>query len=378
MDQSSTIHSGPGRWVVRWYVTGALLIAVTLVIGGVTRLTDSGLSMVEWKPILGVVPPVSEQGWEEAFDMYKAYPEYQQHNRGMSLDEFQFIYFWEYLHRMSGRALGMVFLIPFGLFLVKGWPDRRERRRSLLLLALGLSQGFMGWFMVSSGLVDVPWVSHFRLAAHLMLAVFLFAVCVWFALDLSNRLRQMQFREVQPVSGQEAARRHSLQKILWGVLTLTALQMVWGAFVAGLHAGHIYNTFPLMAGQWIPAGMGQSGSFWLDLSSNPATVQWVHRVLGTLLLLWTGRICWRVFRNPPLHGERRMAFGLLLLILVQYLLGIVTLLTHVPLLLGVLHQFAALVLVGYLVLWMHRLHSARMPWLPSGTRRRQPGETNEV
>lgn len=378
MDQSATINPGPGRWVVRWYVTGALLIAVTLVIGGVTRLTDSGLSMVEWKPILGVVPPVSEQGWEEAFEMYKAYPQYQQQNRGMSLNEFQFIYFWEYLHRMSGRVLGMVFLIPFGLFLVKGWLDRRELRRSLLLLALGLSQGFLGWFMVSSGLVDVPWVSHFRLAAHLMLAVLLFAVSVWFALDLNDRLRQMQMREARPVSGREASDRRSLQRILWGILTLTALQMVWGAFVAGLHAGHIYNTFPLMADQWIPIGMGQSGSFWLDLSSNPATVQWVHRVLGTLLLLWIGWVGWRVARRPALHGERRMVFGLLLLILVQYLLGIVTLLTHVPLVLGVLHQFAALVLVGYLVLWMHRLYKLRSPWLPSGTRRWQSEETNEV
>ncbi|MEX1211930.1 MAG: COX15/CtaA family protein [Balneolaceae bacterium] len=378
MDQSATLISGAGHWVVRWYAFGALLIAMTLVIGGVTRLTESGLSMVEWKPILGVVPPLSDQGWEKAFEMYKAYPEYQQQNRGMSLDEFQFIYFWEYLHRVSGRALGVVFLVSFGVFLLKGWLDRRERRRSLLLLALGLSQGFMGWFMVQSGLVDVPWVSHFRLAAHLMLAVLLFAIAVWFSLDLNSRLRQMQRRMVSPVTGHEAAQRRSLQTILWGVLSLTALQMVWGAFVAGLHAGHIYNTFPLMAGQWIPSGVGQSGSFFLDLSSNPVTVQWVHRVLGTLLLIWIGRVVWRVTREGELRGERKMAYALLLLVSVQYMLGIVTLLLHVPLMLGVLHQFTALMLAGYLVLWIHRLQSERKPWLPSGTRRWQPEKIEET
>lgn len=377
MDHSATVKAGPERWVVRWYVTGALLIAVTLVIGGVTRLTDSGLSMVEWKPILGVVPPISEQGWQEAFDRYKEYPQYQQQNRGMSLDQFQFIYFWEYLHRMSGRALGIVFLIPLGLFLMRGWLDRREKRRSLLLLVLGLSQGFMGWFMVRSGLVDVPWVSHFRLAAHLMLAVLLFAVSLWFALDLYTRLQNMQLRKILPVESSIVSGWHSVQKILWGILILTALQMVWGAFVAGLHAGHIYNTFPMMAGQWIPSGIGQSGSFWLDVTSNPATVQWVHRVFGTLLLLWIVLLSWLVFRTSVLAGERRMAFGLLLLMSVQYLLGIVTLLTHVPLILGVLHQFAALVLIGYLVLWIHRLHSARMPWHPSGSYRLRPDEMME-
>lgn len=358
-----------GQWVVRWYLLGALLIALTLVIGGVTRLTDSGLSMVEWKPILGVVPPMSSDGWQEAFELYKAYPQYQQHNRGMSLEEFQFIYFWEYLHRMSGRFIGLVFLIPFGWFLMRRWMDRREIRRALLLLVLGLSQGFLGWFMVQSGLVDLPWVSHFRLAAHLMLAVLLFSVSVWFAVDLRERLEQMQNGEVHPDPTPTAAAKRGLQRVLWGVLLLTAVQMVWGAFVAGLHAGHIYNTFPTMAGQWIPTGMGGSGGFWLDLTSNPATVQWVHRLLGTLLLLWIGAVGWRVWQRSELRGERRMAWGLGVLILVQYLLGVFTLLYHVPLALGVLHQFTALMLVGYLVLWIHRLKSARHPWLPSGSKR---------
>jgi heme a synthase len=331
-------------WIGRWYWSGALLTLFILIIGGVTRLTGSGLSMVDWRPLLGAIPPIGEDAWKEVFDQYRQYPEYQQRNLGMSLSEFQFIFFWEYLHRMSGRLIGLVFLVPFAWFSWSGWFTRREFKRALVLLGLGLGQGLMGWYMVQSGLIDVPWVSHYRLAAHLMLAFLIFGCCVWFALDLQGG---------RPVTDRSAPVRR-LRRWLWLFLSILLLQILWGAFVAGLNAGAVYNTFPLMNNQWVPSAMNQLEPWYRNLLENQAGVQWIHRWLGILLAAGATSLCLKVSFTPEIMAWRGWAVLVLAALMLQVALGIATLLFHVPLLLAVLHQVVAMVLFGLLLAWIHR------------------------
>jgi heme a synthase len=258
-----------------WFWSGAVLTFAILVIGGITRLTQSGLSIVDWQPLMGVVPPLNDAQWQEAFDRYRQYPEYQLLRRGMSMAEFQFIFFWEYLHRLAARLIGLVFLVPFIGFWIRGYLDRGLMRRALLLLGLGAAQGFMGWFMVMSGLVDQPHVSHYRLAAHLMLAFTIFGLCVTFALDLRPRATAVADR---------AAARATLTG-LWVVAVLFALQVLWGAFVAGLKAAVVSNTFPLMNGYLVPPAILALEPWLRNPFENPLTVQWIHRMLGFALAL---------------------------------------------------------------------------------------------
>ena len=272
------------KYIKIWYLSGAALVFLILIIGGITRLTGSGLSMTDWKPIMGSIPPLSETQWEDAFEQYKQFPEYQEINSGMSLAEFQVIFFWEYLHRMLGRLLGLVFLVPFVWLLVRRKFNREQLLRSVLLLTLGVGQGLMGWFMVQSGLIDVPEVSHYRLAAHLLLAFIIFGFCIWFALDLKSRKRKV------PEGSKE------LKTWLNLFLVILMLQVVWGAFTAGLHAGHIYNSFPKMYQFWFPPEMLLVDPVILNFFQNMTAVQWTHRLLGTILgvmviAMW-GRTFW--------------------------------------------------------------------------------------
>ncbi|MFU8811493.1 MAG: COX15/CtaA family protein [Balneolaceae bacterium] len=324
-----------------WYWSGAVLVFLILIIGGITRLTGSGLSMTDWKPIMGAIPPVTEAQWDDAFDQYKAYPEYQQLNRGMSLQEFKFIFFWEYLHRMLGRAIGLVFLIPFGWFLIKKKLDKRQTKRAVVLLILGLSQGLMGWYMVQSGLVDVPRVSHFRLAAHLSLAFLIFGCCVWFALDLKQRTEHTN-RDLGEI-----------RIWLWAFLLLLSLQIVWGAFVAGLNAGHIYNTFPKMHQYWMPPELWLMEPLMSNVIENMVTVQWIHRVLATLLLLLAAIIWVRSYRMNTSLRTKMWVMALFSILLLQYALGVFTLIWHVPVSLGVLHQAVAMILLGIAIGALH-------------------------
>jgi cytochrome c oxidase assembly protein subunit 15 len=329
-----------------WLYGGATLTFLLLVIGGITRLTQSGLSIVDWKPLMGVVPPLGEAEWRDAFARYQAYPEYQQLRRGMTLAEFRFIYFWEYLHRLTARLLGLAFVVPFAVFWMRGYFDRPLLRRVLVLFGLGALQGFMGWFMVRSGLVDDPRVSHYRLAAHLSLALVIFGYCLWLARDLAPRERSPAAAHPRP----EAARWAYALGALLGV------QIVWGAFVAGLDAGTIFNSFPEMGGQLVPPGAWSLDPALRNAVENPATVQWIHRVLGTVLLLAAG--AW-VVRSGRVGGDARsILLGRLFaaVVGVQYGLGVLTLLHAVPVSLGVLHQATAVVLLGVWLLWMHRLH----------------------
>lgn len=332
-----------------WYWSGATLVFLILIIGGITRLTGSGLSMTDWKPIMGSIPPISETQWEEAFDQYKQFPEYQQVNRGMSLGEFKFIFFWEYMHRMAGRLIGLVFIIPFGWFLVKKKLDSKQLKRALLLLGLGISQGLMGWYMVQSGLVDVPRVSPYRLAAHLSLAFAIFGLCVWFALDLKSKRKQAE-------SGAP-----ELRKWLWLFLVILSIQVVYGAFVAGMHAGHIYNTFPKMYQFWIPPELWLMEPLMINLFENMVTVQWIHRILATLLGVMAIGMWIRSYRLETSFTTKMWVLSVFAAVLIQYLTGVFTLIYHVPVWLGVLHQALAMILFGIVIGAIHHAKRSAMP-----------------
>ncbi|HEX6211820.1 MAG TPA: COX15/CtaA family protein [Methylomirabilota bacterium] len=334
-------HRRPLRaWL--WSVAGATMIV--LMVGGITRLTDSGLSMVEWQPLLGVVPPVTETQWEQRFDQYKQFPEYRHVRRGMTLAEFKVIYFWEYLHRMAARAIGLVFAVPFGIFWLRGYLSRPLALRALLLFGLGGLQGVMGWLMVSSGLIDRPSVSHYRLAAHLSLALLIFGYSIWLALDL--RLGRTRLRV-------PASARRRMGRAAGVTGALLGLQIVWGALVAGLDAGRFFNTFPLMEGRVLPPGLLDAGA--PALLTDPAAVQWMHRVLGTLLLA-AAVISFRAVRLPGADpSSRRLGALLLGMISAQVVLGILTLLFLVPVGLGVAHQALATAILGVWLAWLHHV-----------------------
>lgn len=338
--------SEPKRRRVRvWLWSGAGLTFLILVIGGITRLTESGLSMVDWNPIVGVVPPLSHAEWEAAFARYREFPQYQKLRPGMTLAEFRFIFFWEYLHRLAARTIGLVFLIPILWFWARGYLTTPLRRRLIVLFGLGVLQGFMGWFMVKSGLVDDPRVSQYRLAAHLSIAIAIFGYCIWLARELTTPPR---------------ARPPSVAPTPWiyALGVLLALQILWGAFVAALDAGFIYNTFPRMGEGLLPPNGLQLRPTVRNLTENPATVQWIHRVLGTLLLL-TATIAAFTTRTrrigPP---SRSFALAFWILVVTQYGLGVLTLLRRVQLPLAVTHQAMALVIVGTWLVWLHHARTA--------------------
>ena len=328
-----------------WLWSIAVLTLLVLVVGGTTRLTRSGLSIVEWRPVTGVVPPLNEARWHEAFERYRQFPEYQRLRQGMTLPEFKFIFFWEYVHRVLARLVGVVFLIPFVVFWLRGAFTPVLLRRTLLLFGMGAAQGVMGWLMVKSGLVDRPSVSHYRLAAHLILAFAIFGYAIWLARGVPAAKPRVAVTVAMPPGA-----RRLMWRGLMLIGALLAAQIVWGAFVAGLKAGHAFNTFPLMAGGLIPPDLWSLHAGPLSLN-HPAAVQWMHRVLGTLLLVVTGAVFLRVRRHVVDPLSRRLNAGLLLLIATQYALGVLTLLYAVPVGLGVAHQATAMLTFGVWVVW---------------------------
>ncbi len=329
-----------------------LLVCVTLVtmiaIGGITRLTGSGLSITDWQPIMGAIPPLSEAHWEIAFEKYKAIPQYREVNSGMDLDQFKFIYFWEWFHRLIGRLIGLVVLIPGIVFYLRGMISSRLAKRALIGFLLGGLQGALGWFMVQSGLTERVSVSHYRLAAHLGLALVILAYFV----DLTRSV----FVGRSPISpGQENAALWLRPKFRW-LVALFALQIVYGAFVAGMKAGFAFNTFPLMAGSVIPPNLFELDPLWRNAFDNPATVQWIHRTLGWIVFgfsnfLWLSL----VFQRRPRGEIRREVAALAHLTILQFAVGIATLVMAVPVFLGVLHQLGAALIVSMLALLAHSL-----------------------
>jgi cytochrome c oxidase assembly protein subunit 15 len=319
-----------------WLYTVAALIFAMVMIGGATRLTESGLSIVEWKPVTGALPPMSEAAWQVEFEKYKTIPQYQQVNRGMSLSEFKEIFWWEWGHRLMGRLIGAAFLLPFLFFLAKGWIGQGLRGRLWFIFALGALQGAIGWWMVASGLTERVNVSQYRLAVHLTLALVLFAAVLWTALKLEDR---------EPVEVPSRIRNGAI-----GLLVLVMVQTYLGALVAGLRAGLTYNTWPLIDGRFIPdaASLFAASPAWRNLFENTLTVQFNHRMVAYALL-----VCAVLHAIDAVSAARRvapLAVALAIGIALQAIVGIMTLLHAVPISLGLAHQGGAVIVLALAVM----------------------------
>ena len=345
-DWRTSIPEYRRRYFRFWFYAIAAMTLCVLIVGGVTRLTFSGLSMVEWDPIMGIIPPITDAQWQAYFEKYQQFPEYQKIRAGMTVHDFKFIFFWEYLHRLLARTIGIVFLIPFAFFAARRWFNRPLALRSVALFALGGMQGLMGWLMVASGLVDRPSVSHYRLAAHLSLAFIIFGYAVWLAREVSVR---DQAQRIEPQA------QRAMKRGLTAVGVLLGIQIVYGAFVAGLKAGFFSNTFPLMGGRLIPRSWLDMDPLLINFVQNGATVQWLHRVLGTILGIAVIVLFVRTRKSAADAGSKRYATSLFALVLFQYVLGVITLVNAVPVALGVAHQVTALLLWGLWLVWMHHL-----------------------
>ena len=326
-----------GIWLVAWAV---LCFAIVLV-GGATRLTESGLSITEWKPVTGVVPPHTAEQWTAEFAKYQRIPQYERLNAGMSLEEFKAIYLWEFWHRIVARLAGLAFALPFAWFALRRRIPPFARGRIAALLVLLLAQGAMGWWMVSSGLSIRTEVSQYRLAAHLTLAFILLGVTVWTAADLLEGRRM-------PTQRARGRRRH----VLPCLVALAGLTSASGALVAGLRAGRVFNTFPLMAGRIVPPGYSQRSPWWRNMFENHAAVQFHHRVLA-LATFVAIVVTWATLRRSSTTRVARRLDLVLAAAMLQLTLGISTLLLHVPISLGVAHQGGGALLLVTLVLAWH-------------------------
>tara|TARA_R110002073_G_scaffold126764_4_gene271802 strand:- start:8993 stop:10009 length:1017 start_codon:yes stop_codon:yes gene_type:complete len=328
--------------VFYWLLTGCVLIFIMVVVGGITRLTHSGLSISNYKLISGTIPPMNEAEWQEAFDIYKQYPEYQKLNNHFTLQDFKDIYFWEWLHRVIGRFIGVVFFIPFLYFLIKKQLTNPTIKKAIVLLILGGFQGFLGWYMVKSGLVDRPDVSHYRLAAHLTTAFITFAYTFWVALDI-----------IYPNKKAIEKQLRNFIRITLGVLIL---QIIYGAFVAGLDAGFIHNHWPMMS-----EGKFMHETVYIEQSpiiknfiEGKSGVQFVHRILAYIVVVLI-LVIWNKTRKKHLTKDQKNGVNaLLLLVGIQFLLGILTIIMQVPVWLGVAHQIGAFFLLTATTFVLHR------------------------
>lgn len=324
------------RQIRIWLGFVLLMLFALVLVGGATRLTDSGLSITEWKPIHGVIPPLSIAEWEEELALYRQIPEYQQINKGMSLDAFKTIFWWEWSHRLIARAIGLVFALPLAFFWLTGRIEKRLKLPLAGILALGGFQGFIGWWMVSSGLSERVDVSQYRLATHLVIACLIFSGCMWVMRGLS------------PHSGDAPPthRSHRMAIILAGI---ALFQIYLGALVAGLDAGYSYNTWPLMDGAIVPTDLFVQQPFWINLFENPKTVQFVHRLGAYVLLALALMHMIASLRAAPETTHARRSVLLFGLICLQAIIGILTLIYQVPLAWGLLHQAGALVVLGFAI-----------------------------
>ena len=321
------------------------MVFVMIVVGGMTRLTHSGLSIVEWQPIVGAVPPVTDAQWEETFAKYRETPEYRLRNHDMTLEGFKGIFWWEYGHRLLGRVIGLVFLLPFLWFIARRRIPRRLAWPLAGIFVLGALQGAVGWFMVKSGLVDDPRVSSVRLAMHLGLAFLIYASMLWVALGL------LYGREPAKVGLARGAR---------ALAALVFVMVLSGAFVAAIHAGYAYNTFPLMDGNLIPPEILMIDPWWMNFVHNMATVQFVHRTLAMVIAMFVALIWWRVrVGTPPASRPRTWAHALAGLAAIQICVGIATLLMRVPLPLAAIHQAGAVLVFTCAVGLAHALRGDR-------------------
>ena len=331
--------------VALWLLACCALVFAMVVVGGVTRLTHSGLSIVEWQPIVGTVPPLDDAAWQEAFRKYQQTPEFRKVNPDMDLAGFKGIFWWEYVHRLLGRLIGAAFLLPLLWFAARGRITRPLIWKFAAIFALGAMQGAMGWYMVKSGLVDDPRVSQYRLAAHLGLALLVYAAMLWIALDL--------------LVPHAAAAPRALRRFAFVLVVLVFVQALSGAFVAGIRAGLAYNTFPLMNGHLVPPGMFVIDPWYLNFFNNIATVQFDHRLLAWALAFLVPWFWVRVRRAAESRCARVAADLLLGALAVQIALGISTLLLAVPVPLAAAHQAGALLVFSATLVAAHSLSTGR-------------------
>ena len=323
--------------VRNWLLVVAAMIFFMIVLGALTRLTESGLSMVEWRPVTGWLPPMSDAAWQAELQKYLSSPQGRLINRGFSVAEFQQIFWLEFIHRLWGRLIGVAFALPLAWFWARGKLSPALKPRLLALLVLGGLQGALGWAMVASGLIDRPSVSHYRLAAHLLMAVALYAYTIWLALEL----------------GPQGARRDDpkTRRKATALIGFLLIVMTWGAFMAGLRAGTAHNTFPTMSGYWIPPGLFDLEPWWINFFENGTTIQFVHRWLAKLLVLGVLVLAWRAPRPETLLAGA--------MALVQLGLGIATILSGVGIAVATLHQAGAVLLLTALIVVRHRATPSR-------------------
>lgn len=334
----------PSRAVATWLFSLYLMVFAMVIVGGATRLTGSGLSMVEWQPLMGVLPPLSESDWIEAFQKYQRSPQYQLVNHWMALSDFKRIFVWEYAHRLLGRLIGVVFLVPWLFFLIRRRLDRPLAWKTFVAFLLGGAQGLLGWLMVKSGLVDDPAVSHYRLAAHLVLALVVGHYLLWLFLDVRR-----------PIASRSPAQpRSRLNAPTWSFIGLLALQIVFGALMAGKHAGLVAATFPDMNGEWIPSTFWSIEPWWRDLLENPMSIHFLHRLLGAAVTLSAVGLAYWAHRCARTRSERSLAWFLAGLTLLQFFLGVLVVIWFVPLHAAIAHQTCAFIILSVAVALAHR------------------------
>lgn len=347
------LFTNSDRRIAYWLIIVAFMIYGMVILGGVTRLTGSGLSMVHWDPIMGAIPPLTQQEWDKSFDAYKKYPEYKQLNRDMDLSEYKKIFAFEYTHRLLGRSIGIVFLIPFLFFYFRKQIKPSLTPKLITMFVLGGLQGLLGWFMVKSGLVDKPNVSQFRLAAHLMMAILIYSYILWTAWGLlSPTPRNAWAPGIKKLRGQV--------RILTAIIVL---MIVSGAFVAGTHAGAVFKTFPDMSGHIFPPGLFSMSPFLANFVENTTTIQFDHRLIAYVIVIFLS-LTWYRSRHYTLTSSTRTTFNLLLIMMIiQVTLGISTLLSvpdvpvraGVSVLLAAMHQGGALLLLTIALYLNHEL-----------------------
>jgi len=338
------VNDNNNRLVAKWLLVCCALVFAMVVLGGVTRLTGSGLSMVDWRPVTGILPPLTDDAWQRTFEMYQDTPQFQKVNSHMDVHAFKEIFWLEYMHRLLGRSIGIVFLVPFLFFAWRGFIRRDEWLKYGTMFVLGGMQGLLGWYMVKSGLVDNPAVSQYRLTAHLVAAFLIYAYMFWVALSL--------------LYPSESSTRHPWYGKTVALTALITITVISGGFVAGLKAGKIYNTFPMMGNYWVPPDVMALDPWWLNIFENMATVQFDHRVLAvtTFLLIV---VYW--FRMPRSELPARVAKGVNALLhtaILQVALGITTLLLVVPIPLAAAHQGVAMILFTVGLYLCHGLRRA--------------------
>ncbi|MBT3989995.1 MAG: heme A synthase [Rhodospirillaceae bacterium] len=340
---TSSINA-PNKIIANWLFVLCGMVFFMVILGGLTRLTHSGLSMVDWRPVTGWLPPLNPGEWQAVFELYKESPEFKKVNFDMTVEDFKSIFWLEFIHRLWGRAMGVVFLLPFIFFLFKGWVTRPLVPKLIFIFILGGLQGVLGWYMVKSGLIDNPDVSQYRLTAHFSAAVVIYGYMFWVALSLMKA----PFGAVRKASN--------------GLVAATVVTTIWifvtmmsGGFVAGLDAGLTYNTYPLMDGDIVPDGLWAMSPWYLNLFENITTVQFNHRILAHLTVLWVFGIWWLVRKSELPMSTRKTFHALMVMVWLQIALGITTLLMAVPVSFASLHQAGSLVVFTFALWATHSL-----------------------